>query len=91
MPPRKPVSQNLEELEKKLNELAQEQDTNKKGRIRTAIDQIKKRLKKQTKDEPSVMDQVDKKLEELNKGANTQEKKNQIKKIERIFYRKTRP
>ena len=75
MPPRKPVSQNLQELEEKLNLLAQEQDTNKKGRIRTAIDQIKKRLKKQTKDEPSVMDQVDKKLEELNKGANTQEKK----------------
>ena len=75
MPPKKSLEENMGQIQAKLNELAESQDAGQKGKIRTAINNIKNRFKKYT--DAKQKKELDKRLTEmLKKNQSPEAKKN---------------
>ena len=76
MPPKKTLEENMDQIQARLSELAEAQDAGQKGKIRTAINNIKNRFRKY-KD--------DKEKKELDKRLTEMLKKNQSPEAKKIY------
>ncbi len=88
MPPKKTLEENMDQIQAKLNELAAEQDAGQKGKIRSAINNIKMRFRRYT--DAKQKKELDKRLSKLledekNKNDKSPPAKEKRKKIKELI------